>query len=56
MENNSPNEFFDEIWLIYKECKNNYIAEVKPEKKLLGYDFSDKNKFWIPLDLLLFAN
>ena len=40
-----PKEFFHEIWLIYKECKYNYIAEIKLEKKVTWSQFKGQNKF-----------
>ena len=41
----SPKEFFFEIWLIIKDCKYNYTAEIKFEKKLFGGAFMGKTNF-----------
>ena len=41
-----PKEFFLEIWLIIEDCKYNYTAEIKFEKKLFGCAFMGENKFW----------
>ena len=38
MENHLPKEFFQKIWLISKECKYIYIAEIKLEKKSFGFE------------------
>ena len=32
-KNTSPKEFFHKIWLIIGDCKYNYFAEIKIEKK-----------------------
>ena len=40
-----PKEFFLEIWLILKDCKYNYTAEIKFEKKLFGCTFMGKTNF-----------
>ena len=37
--------FFHEIRLINKECKYNYIAEIKLRGRLLGDDLRDKTNF-----------
>ena len=39
-------EFFLEIWLKIEDCKYNYTAEVKFEKKLFGCALLWENKFW----------
>ena len=40
-----PKEFFLEIWLIIEDCKYNYTAEIKFEKKLFGCAFMGKTNF-----------
>ena len=37
--------FFHEIWLINKECKYNYITEIKLEKSYFVYDLRGKIRF-----------
>ena len=34
-----PKEFFLEIWLIIEDCKYNYTAEIKFEKKVIRLRF-----------------
>ena len=41
-----PKEFFLEIWLIIEDCKYNYTAEIKFEKKVIRLRFYGENKFW----------
>ena len=41
-----PKEFFLEIWLIIEDCKYNYTAEIKFEKKVIRWRFYGENKFW----------
>ena len=41
-----PEEFFLEIWLIIEDCKYNYTAEMKFEKKVIRLRFYGENKFW----------
>ena len=41
-----PKEFFLEIWLIIEDCKYNYTAEIKFEKKNIRLRFYGENKFW----------
>ena len=40
-----PKEFFLEIWLIIEDCKYNYTAEIKFEKKVTRLRFYGENKF-----------
>ena len=41
-----PKEFFLEIWLLIEDCKYNYTAEIKFEKKkLFGCAFMEKTNF-----------
>ena len=44
-ENIFPKEFFHKIWLINKECKYNYIDEIKLEKNYLVTIIRDKTSF-----------
>ena len=44
-ENTLPKEFFLEIWLIIEDCKYNYTAEIKFEKKIFGCAFMGKTNF-----------
>ena len=41
-----PKEIFRKMWLINKECKYSYIAEITLEKRFLGLD-ERENKFAI---------
>ena len=41
-----PKEFFLEIWLIIEDCKYNYTAEKRFEKKVIRLRFYGENKFW----------
>ena len=45
-ETTFPKEFFLEIWLIIEDCKYNYTAEIKLEKKVIQLHFYGENKFW----------
>ena len=40
-----PKEFFLEMLLIIEDCKYNYTAEIKFEKKLFGCAFMGKTNF-----------
>ena len=44
-ETTFPKEFFLETWLIIEDCKCNYTAEIKFEKKLFGCAFMRKTNF-----------
>ena len=50
-----PKEFFHEIWFINKECKYNYIAEIKLEK-VTWLQKVIKQVLNSALNLLLFAD
>ena len=41
-----PLELFLEIWLKIEDCKYNYTAEIKFEKKVIRLRFYGGNKFW----------
>ena len=51
-----PKEFFLEIWLIIEDCKYNYTAEIKFEKKLFGCVFKGKTNVEHRLNMLIYAN
>ena len=51
-----PKEFFLEIWLIIEDCKYNYNAEIKFEKKLFGCAFMGKTNFEHRPKMLIYAN
>ena len=51
-----PKEFFLEIWLIIQDCKYNYTAEIKFEKKLFGCTFMGKKFLNSALKMLIYAN
>ena len=53
---NFPKEFFHEIWLIIEDCKYNYTAEIKFEKKLFGCAFLGKQILNNALRMLIYAN
>ena len=47
-ENHFREGIFLEIWLIIEDCKYNYTAEIKFEKKLFGYAFMGKEILNMP--------
>ena len=51
-----PKEFFLEIWLIIEDCKYNYTAEIKFDKKLFGCAFMGKQILNSALKMLIYAN
>ena len=52
-----PKEFFLEIRLIIEDCKYNYTAELKFEKKLFGCAFMGKINFeQHPQNAIIYAN
>ena len=51
-----PEEFFLEIWLIIEDCKYNYTAEIKFEKKLFGCAFMGKQILNSAPKMLIYAN
>ena len=51
-----PKEFFLEIWLIIEDCKYNYPAEIKFEKKLFACAFLGKQILNIALKMPIYAN
>ena len=51
-----PEEFFLEIWLIIKDCKYNYTAEIKLEKSYSAALLWGKQILSSALKMLIYAN